>query len=167
MNEKKGSKKIGRPTIYTEKLADDICEQIANSSCGLKTICEKNPHFPTRATIYEWISNNKVFSDKYAKAKETQAHFLIEEIIEIADDTVNDWQTSKNGDEIPNNEVIARSRLKVDTRKWIACKVLPKVYGDKIQAQLSGEDGKPIEQNIHHQLSIACIDDRIRSLFNK
>jgi hypothetical protein len=36
---------------------------------------------------------------------------------------------------------IQRNKLRVDARKWVVCKLLPKVYGDKIQAEVSGELG--------------------------
>jgi len=59
-----------------------------------------------------------------------------DELNEIADDGRNDWMTVTRRDgseiEVANNEVLQRSRLRVDTRKWIMSKILPKRYGDKL-----------------------------------
>lgn len=59
-----------------------------------------------------------------------------DEITEISDDGTNDWMTIKRGGDevdVPNNEVLQRSRLRVDTRKWLMSKIAPKKYGEKIE----------------------------------
>ena len=125
------SEALGRPTMYNEELADKICEAVAISTDGLSKVCARNPDFPSRETIYQWRYRHKSFADKYAQAKRTQAELLAEEIADIADDGTNDYYVDEDGNERINGEHIQRSRLRVDTRKWIACKLLPKVYGDK------------------------------------
>ncbi len=86
--------------------------------------------------IYKWRIKHKDFAEMYAQAKRDQAEILIEEVREISDDTSRDTllRQDKNGDdyEVCNTEWIARSRLRVDTRKWLASKLIPKVYGEKI-----------------------------------
>jgi transposase-like protein len=137
---KKEDKKnsVGRPTKYSEELADRICEAIANSNRGLVTIC-KQEGMPTRSTVHKWISENKQFSDKYAKAREDQADYLAEEMLEIADNSTNDTTLNRMGEEIENREWVNRSRLRVDTRKFIASKLKPKKYGDKLDLTTDGE----------------------------
>lgn len=130
-------KKRGRPTDYTPELANKICEAVATSTLGLSKICAQNPEFPTRDTIYQWRYRYKDFSDNYANAKRTQAELLAEEIAEIADDSSNDYYADENGNQRFNAEHYQRSRLRVDTRKWIACKLLPKVYGDKTESTVT------------------------------
>lgn len=124
---------MGRPTDYTSELADEICQAVATSTDGLSKICARNPHFPTRDTIYAWRYKHKYFSDNYANAKRQQAELLAEEIIDISDNSSKDTIENENGKVSFNSEWAARSRLRVDTRKWIACKLLPKIYGDKPQ----------------------------------
>jgi hypothetical protein len=130
--------KIGRPTLYTKKLADDICLKIATTSTSVRQLCERNPHWPNRDTIYQWRIKHKDFADQYAQAKCQQAELLIDEIIEIADERSFDTTENNDGHLIPDHEYMQRSRLRIDTRKWIACKLIPKVYGDKIQNEHSG-----------------------------
>lgn len=128
----------GAPSIYTQELADNICELLA-TGMSLRSVCREEgmPHI---ATVFRWIRSNKTFCEQYTRAKEESADAMVEDILDIADDGTNDWMTVKYGKnevEVPNNEVLQRSRLRVDTRKWIAGKMKPKKYGDKID--LSGE----------------------------
>jgi hypothetical protein len=125
-------KRGAKPFPYTRELADEICLAISTSTDSLKKICARNPHFPCREKIWEWRITNPEFGNLYDIAKRNQADLLAEEITEIADDDTHDAKFGDNGNLIQNTEYIARSRLKVDTRKWIACKLLPKVYGDKL-----------------------------------
>lgn len=134
-----------RPCEYTPELGKTICERIASGE-SLNKIC-KDEAMPARSTVITWAlfwdkENNdlKEFSDKYARARQVQAELLGDGIFDIADDVTGDIVVAENGKETVNYENIARSRLKVDTRKWYLSKVLPKVYGDKLQldAAISG-----------------------------
>lgn len=136
---------MGRPTKYTEELAEQICELIATSSKGLNTICRETENLPAPSTVYKWLSEQPDFSEKYARAREIQADLLADEIIEIADDTSNDTLVSDTG-EYANKEWINRSRLRVDARKWKASKLAPKKYGDKVDVTSNGETVKQVFQ---------------------
>ena len=70
-------------------------------------------------------------------------------MLEISDDGSRDYTATEDGDEIPNHEHIQRSRLRVDSRKWLASKLAPKKYGDRLAAELSGPDGGPIQNNVN------------------
>ena len=59
----------------------------------------------------------------------------MDEILDIADDMTNDCFTNENGKTVLNNTAINRARLQIDTRKWLACKLVPRVYGPKNNAQ--------------------------------
>lgn len=74
-----------------------------------------------------------------------QAELLADELFSIADDGKNDTQKDEESGAIfTNHDVINRSRLRVDTRKWYLSKVLPKIYGDKLDMNLAGKDGGPL-----------------------
>lgn len=138
----------GRPLAYTQDIADRICEQIATTSQSLRTIC-LNDDFPSVATILNWLKEDtEGFLAQYTRAKEMQADYLAEEMLDIADDGSNDFMTIVKGDKeytVENKEFTNRSRLRVDTRKWIASKLKPKKYGDKVQNEITGKDGGPIQ----------------------
>jgi len=129
----------GRPTAYTLELAKEICDAIASQSKGLKQLCDENPHWPDRSNIKKWIRKDLTFRAMYTEAKKDQVESLVDDILEIADDTRNDTLTKYDHDgepyEVCNSEWINRSRLRVDTRKWLAAKLCPRLYGDNALAQ--------------------------------
>lgn len=132
----------GRPSIFTKELGDKICERIALGE-SIRTIC-KEEEMPSAVSIYNWLldDDKKEFFKKYARAKDAQAELMFDELLEIADDGSNDWMTKTFGDteiEVENKEVVNRSKLRVDTRKWYLSKVLPKKYGDKLDLTSDGK----------------------------
>jgi hypothetical protein len=60
---------------------------------------------------------------------------LIDEILDICDDKSEDYCTNSKGEEVFDSEHVQRSRLRIDTRKWYAAKLAPRVYGDKTPAE--------------------------------
>lgn len=111
---------MGRASEYTQETADSICEQIADGR-SLRSICA-DVGMPDKATVFRWLAAHETFRDQYARARESQADSLFDDILEIAD-TAEDAQLA---------------RLRVDARKWMAGKLKPKVYGDKIGLDHSG-----------------------------
>lgn len=102
---------------------------------------------PPESTVRQWVVDDREgFAAQYAQARELGYQTMVDELLEIADDGTNDYTTRKQGDEdieVVNHDHIARSRLRVDTRKWLLSKALPKVYGDKLA--IGGDAGNPIE----------------------
>lgn len=131
---------MGRPSMYTQEIADFICERIADGE-SLRNIC-LGDEMPCRSSVFKWLNENKSFSDQYARAREAQADHMADEILAIADETDRDTIDTEGG-ERANNEWIARSRLRVDARKWLASKMAPKKYGDKLDVGIGGIEGAP------------------------
>ncbi|MBO9099454.1 MULTISPECIES: terminase small subunit-like protein [unclassified Rhizobium] len=136
------AKAQGRPTVYTIELTDVICERIANGE-SLKGICEDDA-MPGKTTVFRWLAADEQFRDKYARAREAQADALFDDILTIADDGQNDWMEKKNADGknigwMENGEALRRSALRIDARKWMAGKLRPKVYGDKLDVSVDGK----------------------------
>lgn len=128
----------GRPTRYTDAIASEVCARLANGE-SLRGICESE-HMPADSTVIAWaLEDRSGFAERYAQARRIQAERWIEEIVSIADDRTSDTFIDADGITRTNHEVVARSRLRVDTRKWIACKVLPKVYGDAVKIEHTGK----------------------------
>ena len=138
----KTTRKRGRPTSYTDALADNICRRIAEGE-SLRKIC-RDASMPDKTTVLRWLANedNAQFRTQYAHAREMQADALFDEALEIADDASGDWTKTEDGKAILDHEHVQRSRLRVDTRKWAAGKLAPKRYGDKLQH--TGDGGGPI-----------------------
>lgn len=130
---------VGRPSIFSDEIADAICEQLSEGK-SLVSICRAEG-MPCTSTVFKWLKQNQSFMDSYALAREAQADALFDESLDIADDGRNDWMASNaEGDEgwRANGENIQRSRLRIDTRKWMAGKLRPKKYGEKIEHEHSG-----------------------------
>lgn len=138
-----------------DKIMDYVCDALATSSRGLGNIIkygeEEFEAFPTYSTIMLWLSEDEVLSERYARAKEAQADFMADEMLDIADDGRNDWMTKQNGSgepcKIVDTETIQRSKLRIDARKWLASKLKPKKYSEKLQTEHSGPGGGPIAFN--------------------
>jgi hypothetical protein len=143
-------KQMGRPTLYTEELARLICERVATTTFGLARMCSTYDDIPDKSTINLWRYKYPEFSTQYAQAKLKQADLLAEECLDIADDGTNDWMESfgEDGDTAYrlNGEHVQRSRLRIDTRKFLAAKLLPKQYGDKT------EEKKPEDKSVIEML---------------
>lgn len=146
-------------STYDPEIGDKICERIATSSSGLHTIC-KEDGMPSVATVFNWLRDNKSFLDNYTRAKDCQADFMADEILEIADDTSNDTKYTEDGREYANSEWINRSRLRVDARKWIASKLKPKKYGDKLEVDLPNNIFKVVIQDDGNTTSPAKEDNQ-------
>lgn len=131
---------MGRDSIYTQELADKICNAIATSSEGLRRLCKQDESLPAVTTIMRWLDTNVEFREQYARAREAQAEFMVDETIEIADDGTNDYYKNSKGEVLFDAEHVQRSRLRVDTRKWVASKLAPKKYGDKMDVTTNGKD---------------------------
>lgn len=136
----------GRPSSYTSEAAAFICEQLAEGK-SLREICRAED-MPSKSSVMRWLASNTEFRDHYARARELQAEHYLDEIVEIADDGSNDWMERQKEDgsvtTVVDHEHISRSKLRVDSRKWVMSKMAPKKYGDKIMQEHSGPDGAPL-----------------------
>lgn len=139
------------PVKYTPEIAEEICRRLAAGET-LRKIC-RTPGMPDEAAVRVWALENKEgFAECYARARELGYQVWADEIIDLSDDATGDYiETGKTEDGAPilklNHENVNRSRLRVDSRKWLLAKALPKIYGDRVAAELSGPNGKPIDMN--------------------
>lgn len=101
----------------------EICERIAEGE-SLRGICQTTG-FPAASTVCGWLRdpNQHAFAERYAQAREDRAALLADQIIEIVDDAKLDP---------------ADKRVRMDARKWLAAKMDPHRYGDKIEQHVSG-----------------------------
>jgi hypothetical protein len=133
----------GRPSKYTETLAEEICGLLAEGQ-SLVEICRRGD-MPSQRTVYRWLAAADGFRQSYARAREAQADRFADEIIEIADDATNDWMERRQGEEtitVVDHEHIQRSRVRIEARKWLMAKLAPKKYGDSVA--LTGGGGGPL-----------------------
>ncbi len=127
-----GAQKQGRPSVYTPELVETICGLLAEGK-SLSSICKEHPDLPSERTIRRWaLDPEHPFSPQYARAREVGYHKMADDGLDIADASETDAGQ------------VARDRLRVEYRKWLLSKALPKVYGDKLElsgnVRLSHED---------------------------
>ena len=140
---------------YDKEVGDFVCDEIATCTFGLRKIISFNPGLPSYETINQWRLDSEYFGNQYARAKQIQADLMIEECLDIIDDGRNDWMEKLSEDGTPigwviNGEHVQRSRARVDTRKWIACKLAPKIYGDKTITE---------NHNYNHEKALKDLDE--------
>jgi len=123
-------KTVGRSTDYTPELGDEICARITNGE-SLRKICS-DENMPATQTIFCWIRAHETFHDQYAQARDEQADTYADEITQIADDA-----NSKD------SAAVNKARLQVDARKWVAAKLKPRKYGDRVDVDIKS-DGQPM-----------------------
>lgn len=116
---------MGRASLYTEELADSICEKLADGE-SLNAICEADG-MPSESTVRRWdLEDREGFSAKYARAREIGYEREADDILKIAD-------------EKPQDQVEATwQKTRIDARKWVLSKKLPKKYGDVQKHEHSG-----------------------------
>ena len=142
----KPAKKMGRPSKFSKALVNRILDGLRDGkslrdSCKLENI--------SHSTFLHWLrSDNDEFDNKklinqYVRAKEVGADVIFDDMIAIADDSSNDTIVTEKGFKIENKEWVSRSKLRIDTRKWVLSKLNPKKYGDKVDSEESDyKDGK-------------------------
>ena len=114
------AKKIGRPTIFTQRIADEICERLALGETLRKIVLDE--HMPVSSAIYRWLDTNPIFKEQYTHARAKQADYYAEMIV----------------DEAFSSHDAAIGRLRMDALKWASSKIAPKKYGDKVEVEQIG-----------------------------
>jgi hypothetical protein len=130
----------GVKSSYTDALARRICMRIMEGQT-LRKICE-DPRMPNQRIVFRWLAEPRfeAFREMYYYSRRVYAELLMDEVIEIADNATDDWIPTKdkkgniNGWR-PDTECLQRSRLRIDTRKYLAAKLIPRIYGEKIEVE--------------------------------
>ncbi len=133
----------GRPTLYCGDVAERICALLAegktlNATCLM--LAKEIPNLPARPTILAWANDpDHPFSEKYARARMIGYQVMADELIDIAD--------------AADPSAVHRDKLRVDTRKWLLAKALPRVYGDRSEVNVNANQG-------HHAFSVTVAETR-------
>ena len=135
----------GRHSIYTPEIASQICALLEEGQT-LRQISRCHPELPVKSTVMKWRDDIPAFAVQYTAARARGIEALAEELLEIADDGTNDWIKRENRagmvETVADTDHINRSRLRVDTRKWLLSKMRPDKYGD--QVKVSGDPLAPL-----------------------
>ena len=141
---------------YSRSDADAIIGIISDGR-SMRQACDKIG--VRRSTVLTWVMDDvDGLADRYARAREIGIHAMVDEITDIVDDSSNDWieYETEAGRIVTqvNQEHIARAKLRVDHRKWIAAKVIPALYGDRVSVEHSG--------TVQHEARVSERAERVR-----
>lgn len=123
--------KVGRPTTYTPEIITRICDQIADGR-SLRKVCEDDG-MPSKMTVLNWLNRYPEFVTQYARAKDESADSHADDMLDIADEAIE--RTDSGAYDAAQ---VAHQRLRIDARKWIASKLKPKKYGERVHTEVSG-----------------------------
>ncbi|WP_315830994.1 hypothetical protein [Bradyrhizobium prioriisuperbiae] len=128
----------GHPSSYTDELAERICTELRTGRT-LVDVC-RDEGMPSEHTVLERVQRNRGgFTERYRLAREIGYLVMADQIIEIIDDSSNDWseQVDASGDvrQVFNRENVTRSRLRFEGRRWLLSKALPRIFGERLQLQ--------------------------------
>lgn len=122
-------KRIGRPPIFTQELADKILDLMVEGK-DMQEIC-KMPGMPSRSTVLRWQNQNPAFDAQCVRAREALAEFELQKLKELADGC-----TEAN---------VNSTRVKLNHFQWRVMKIAPRVYGDRVQTEITGANGGPLQ----------------------
>ena len=147
---------MGRPSVYSDKLANDICIRIALGE-SLRRICMEDK-MPAQSSVYEWLLRHADFAEKYARARELQAETQFDELTDIVDQPPElNHVVDKNGELVEvkfDSSYVAWMKLRVDTRKWTAARMAPKKYGEQKTPEVTN-DLTVIDVNVRDMMDVA------------
>lgn len=144
------SRPVGRPSSYSEEVADEICERMINGESLVK-IC-RDERLPSRAAIYRWFDARPDFEARCARAREGLAEARVDEIEDLADAT-----TEANAHSM---------KVKISTKQWVAMKMAPRIYGDRSRTEVTGADGGPIQVKAA-TIDVTALDPDAREAFKQ
>jgi hypothetical protein len=147
---------IGRPSIYTDEVANDICTRLGLGE-SLRKICSKDD-MPSLRSVMSWLTTKPDFLQQYTRAREIQAETQFDELIDIVDQPPElNHILDKDGKPIEvkfDSSYVAWMKLRVDTRKWTAARMAPKKYGEHKQVEQQ-DDPSVIDVEVKKMMNVA------------
>lgn len=140
---------MAKPHGYTPEIGAELLRRFSGGEF-IKAIC-RDAHMPHRDTVYSWLSDPRPelveFRRLFKLAEVAHSYALADDVIEIADGGSRDRKLITRADgseyEVVDNEVLGRSKLRVDVRMKLMGKRAPAIFGDNIG--ISGPGGEPIQ----------------------
>lgn len=129
---------MGRPTTYTDEIASIICERLMDGE-SLRAIC-RDDGMPSCGVVFGWLKDNDAFAEQYTRTRAIQLDVIAEDIVDLSDRARMGEKRTIKADgsiEIVTGDMVDRTRLQIDARKWFLGKLAPKKYGDRVAHDVS------------------------------
>jgi hypothetical protein len=123
------NKKRTNAIFYSEELGVKFCEMISEGM-SVREICTI-PSMPDRKSFYRWRKLHPEFERQYCEATQNRAETFVDQMTDIAFNVVVNENGVRVSKPFMDNVAVMEARLKIDTLKWIACKLKPVQFGDK------------------------------------
>ena len=94
------------------------------SGRSLRQVC-KDDGMPHAATVMRWMQASPEFANKYTRARTAQADVLFDRM-EAVEEAVSAGTMDSHA-----------ARVVLDSMRWRASKLAPKVYGDRLDVQVT------------------------------
>jgi len=145
------SKRKGPASCYSERIAVQICAALA-AGRPLRDICRARG-MPRHTTVLRWAqADHHGFAVRYEAARALGYQRLFDEILEIADDSRDDWRAGPGDSVVLDPAAIIRAELKIARRRHRLAAALPKG---------TAEDAPPSTVPAHDRLA-ALMDEVMR-----
>lgn len=108
---------MGRPSLYTQEIADEICERLSNGE-PMAQIC-RDEGMPAARTVRDWAKQNEALAAAIACAREDGFDTIAARVRETA---------RGKGESTAD---VQRDKLIIETDLKLLAKWDPKRYGDK------------------------------------
>jgi hypothetical protein len=120
----------GRPSVMTPEVRAELLQRIGAGET-LMDVCD-SPHMPERTTVMKWAQRDESFSSDLTRARASWATAQADIIVRIIDDSSNDWEEKRTfggaTETRLNREAVERSKARVEVRKWLMERFLPKAF---------------------------------------
>jgi len=126
-----------------DKVFLDIIQEIELGR-SLKSILDDESSPINRSTFYRWLNDNPERIELYKRATEIRADDIFDDMLELADDGSKDYYYDVNGNRQQSMVAVNRSRLQLDTRKWVLGRMNPKKYSEKLDITSGGDKLKVV-----------------------
>jgi len=118
----------GAPIKWTDEHFQKILDGVETGK-SIASIC-RGRDMPSSPWFYQLINRDPDALKRYRESVDRRADFLAQEILDIADEPMPENLDRTTGD------WINRKRMQIDARKWTACKLKPKAYGDRLDVNV-------------------------------
>jgi hypothetical protein len=135
---------------FPDEVWELVLERLAQGK-SLRSAC-KGEGMPRHHTVLFRATHDHEFAERYADARRVGYLILADEILDISDDGTNDYTEDERGRKVVDKDHIIRSRLRVDSRKWLVGKCMPKIFGDRVSLEASGPDGAPLQIEVTRRI---------------
>ncbi len=94
----------------------------------------RDKEMPEWVTFYRMLEQDPKLRQAYDKAIQDRADRMADEILELSDEAMPDGLEGAMA-----SAWVQQKRMQVDARKWIASKLKPRTYGDRIDVSVTDQ----------------------------